>query len=256
MIKQTCLLVLIIFICIVTGNQLFAGGMGTGFLVNAEGYILTNNHVVSKTPDKTRKKVSNTQSQWEDLSIRQKATRRQKISTGGVCKSLTVKNSTYEGRAKIVKRDTVNDLALLKIPVDTDSRHILFSSYNAEQGESISVMGFPLGTHISEELKINGGIIVGLSGPKNDSTLMQIDAAINPGNSGGPVLNNRGQLVGIIVAGIPSAAGFNFAIKAGIAESFLQSSGIVLEKGNKRGKMARNKLYKKGLKSVFLVICG
>ena len=97
-------------------------------------------------------------------------------------------------------------------------------------GEDIKVYGFPLSNTLSSSLKVTKGIISSLSGPQNNFSLIQIDAAIQPGNSGGPILNSKGNLVGVAVGAINSPIikgdtitipqNINFGIKSEILDNF------------------------------------
>jgi hypothetical protein len=83
-------------------------------------------------------------------------------------------------------------------------------------GEEIMVLGYPRGDVIGfDDLTVTRGIV---SRVLLDQGLLQFDASVNPGNSGGPVLNNRGEAVGIVVGGIRGAAGINFAVLSEVAQ--------------------------------------
>ena len=257
--------------------KVFAASSGTGFLVNSEGYIITNNHVVIAT---VKLKDGKTQSR--------------------LCGTLSVKSKSIRGPAEIIARDPTNDLALLKVSRGTIQRtasntvttetpqpegwqnlntvlskqepttstrtnvveYIRFSARHSRPGENISLFGFPFGNYVSSQLKVNSGVVVATVGPRDNSNLMQIDAATNPGNSGGPVLNEAGQLVGVLVSGIKNIKkgpknieGFNFAIKSSVAETFLSARGIAIEKSRASHLVNRVELYRRALHSVVFIAC-
>ena len=137
---------------------------GTGFIVDRNGYIITNNHVVSKVD---RIKV--------------------KLHTADAA----------EYRAKVIGFDPETDLAVLKIDPKTELTPVTIGNSDAVQvGDWAVAIGSPFGL----EASVTAGIVSALG--RNIGTLqlqrfIQTDAAINPGNSGGPLLNIRGEVVGV-----------------------------------------------------------
>jgi len=170
-----------------------AGGAssGTAFFVSNKGHLLTNNHVVKG------------------------------------CKLSKISYFNKEYEAKLIATDKTLDLALLKVKVKPKS-YISFSKDEPKKLEKIYVAGYPLGKSLSDDLKITTGIISALKGFEDNSNEIQIDAAINPGNSGGPIVNEKGQLVAIAVAGMSKEVteGINFGIKASAAANFLKSNKV------------------------------
>jgi S1-C subfamily serine protease len=248
-----------------------ATSMGTGFMVHPDGYIVTNNHVIV-----TEKKLKNGK-----VKVKR-------------CGKISVMNRHLSGQAKVIASDPVNDLAVIKmnqrdilnankeVPSssalseqngwqdlstlsskktdygkgrDRNIKYIRFSAGDIRPGDNISLFGYPLGNYVSSQLKVNAGVVVAMVGPGDDSNLMQIDAASNPGNSGGPVLDGSGHLVGVLVGHLKNVEGFNFAIKSSMAEIFLTSRGIPIEKAEGRRPISRSTLYNRALEAVFLVIC-
>ncbi len=167
-------------------------GSGSGVIIDSGGYILTNNHLVA-----------------------------------GV-KSLVVGLST--GRltpARVVARDFLLDLALVKINAQDLVPTMLSPSPNLEIGESVVAIGNPLA------LKGGSTVTVGVVSALDRSVLtpdgetlydlIQTDAAINPGNSGGPLVDLAGQVIGINVAIAPSAQAISYAISMDAIYPHLQS---------------------------------
>ena len=180
-------------------KELFIIGSGTGFFVNKEGYIITNAHVA------------------------------------GICQSLASYINGETHLFRTIALDSRNDLALLR----GEYRNKNFLNINpmgAEFGQDIMAFGFPLADNLSSSVKLTRGIVSSLSGPNNDISLIQIDAAIQPGNSGGPVLNYSGQVVGVASSGLNKAAMYeessyipenvNFAVSASTLTSFLKSNSV------------------------------
>lgn len=172
---------------------------GTGFFVNKAGYILTNAHVVEK------------------------------------CRSYEVTPSGRESvSAKLIAKDATNDLALIKAEVEPEAIALIRS--NAKLGESIAVFGYPLADVLSRNGNFTLGNITALAGLGDDSNQLQISAPVQQGNSGGPLVDQHGNLVGVIRAKLnavkmASVSGdvpqnVNFAIKASVAINFMASNGV------------------------------
>jgi len=170
-------------------------GVGTGFVLDREGHIVTNNHVVT-------------------------------IDSGQPAQKVTVTLS--DGRqfqARIVGRDAPTDLAVLKIDADGLTPVELGSSADLQVGESVVAIGnaldLPGGPTVTQGVVSAKGRLI----QENDVTIpdaIQTDASINPGNSGGPLVNMRGQVVGITTAVISQAEGIGLAISIDSAEPVVQ----------------------------------
>lgn len=163
--------------------------VGTGVIVDERGYILTNSHVVNDG------------------------------------NAETVKVQLYDGtskEAKILWNDAILDLAVLKIEGENLPVATLGNSDDIVVGETAIAIGNPLG--LTFERSVTAGIISGLERtiPVNDNYniegLLQTDASINPGNSGGPLLNIKGEVMGINTAKVQSGEGLGFAIPINIAK--------------------------------------
>ena len=120
-----------------------------------------------------------------------------------------------------------NDLALLRIPRPTSVYLSLSPFQNPKLGEPVFTLGFPAPSVLGAEPKFTEGTVSALSGPGNESTFLQVSVPVQPGNSGGPLVNHRGEVVGVITAtaailpflqrtgSLPQNV--NFAVKAGYA---------------------------------------
>jgi serine protease Do len=167
------------------GQRRMVRGLGSGFVINPDGYIVTNNHVVDGATDI-----------------------RVKISDG---RELT---------AKVVGRDEKTDLALIKVDATGLPVIPLGDSSRLEVGEPVMAVGNPFGL----EQTVTTGIVSATGrtigeGPYDD--FIQTDASINPGNSGGPLINARGEAVGInaaIVSGTGGSVGIGFAIPTNLVK--------------------------------------
>lgn len=160
------------------------GGLGSGFIINKQGYIITNFHVVQGQ---------------KHINI----TRFKK--TGQELKRIIYKN------VRIVALDPFHDLAVLQVEEDLGqlSRPMVLSPDDrVEVGEKAFVIGNPLGL----ERSVTEGVVSHTGRNFAGKVFLQVDAAINPGNSGGPLFNSRGQVIGVINMGARFMQGLNFAI--------------------------------------------
>jgi len=163
--------------------------LGSGFIIDREGYILTNNHVVEGT-DEIKVKLA------DDTEI----------------------------EAKIVGRDPKSDLALIKIDTDHPLKPLpLGDSDKLEVGDWVVAIGNPFGLGNT----VTAGIVSAKYrhiGARSYDNFIQTDAPINPGNSGGPLLNTAGEVIGIntaIYTQSGGSIGIGFAIPINIAKKLL-----------------------------------
>jgi len=170
-------------------------GVGSGFVMSEDGFILTNNHVIE---DADRIKV--------------------KFANG------------KEYAARVVGRDPKTDLALVKIEGAAALHPLkLGNSESLKVGSWVVAVGSPFGLEQTVTVGIVSakGRVIG-SGPYDN--FIQTDASINPGNSGGPLVNMNGEVIGINTAIIPNAQGIGFAIPVNMARDIvpqLQAKGHV-----------------------------
>jgi serine protease Do len=170
-------------------------GVGSGFILSREGYILTNNHVVEQA-DQIKVKLAN--------------------------------GKEYD--ARVVGRDPKTDLALLKIDGAANLQPLtLGDSDKVKVGSWVVAIGSPFGLEqtVTAGIVSAKGRVIG-SGPYDN--FIQTDASINPGNSGGPLVNMKGEVVGINTAIIATGQGIGFAIPVNMAKevaSQLQEKGHV-----------------------------
>ena len=159
--------------------------LGSGFIINREGYIITNNHVVENA---------------EKIKV--------KLSDG------------REFRAKVIGRDSKTDLALIKISSVFENLPTLAlgDSEKMRVGDWVLAIGNPFGLEhtVTQGIISATGRVIG-SGPYDD--FLQTDAPINPGNSGGPLVNLKGEVIGINTAIVPGGQGIGFAIPSALAKS-------------------------------------
>jgi len=203
-----------------TGETNDIASSGTAFFINNRGNLLTNNHVVEG------------------------------------CKLSKISYFNKEHDAQLISTDKTLDLALLKVDLKPRA-FISFSNDGPKKRQQIIIAGYPLGQGLSDDLKINDGRISSLKGFENNSNEITVDVAINPGNSGGPIINQKGQLVAIAVAGMSKdvTEGINFGIKASAAENFLKSNNINPSVGIQKFSMDDDKLVKLLEESTVYTFC-
>jgi Do/DeqQ family serine protease len=165
-------------------------GLGSGFIINSKGQILTNAHVVSDA---------------DTVTVT--------FSDG----------RTVEG--KVLGKDPVTDIAVVQIPGDNLPVVELANSDSVRPGQWAIAIGNPLGLQETVTVGVvsatdRSASALGISDGRIG--FIQTDAAINPGNSGGPLLNARGQVIGINTAIIGGAQGIGFAIPIGTAQRIAQ----------------------------------
>lgn len=175
-----------------------ATGGGTGFVIESSGIVITNNHVIEEA---------------EDITVR--------LQSG------------EEFKAELIGKDPPTDLAVLRIKADRKLPSLRFgNSDEARIGDWVLTVGSPFG--------LGGSVTAGILSARNRDIntglyddFLQTDAPINPGNSGGPMINMKGEVIGINTAIFsPSGgnAGVGFAIPSNLAQSViaqLQKSGKV-----------------------------
>ena len=175
--------------------------LGSGFIISKDGYIVTNNHVI-KDADQI-KVILHDKTQYD---------------------------------AKIIGTDPITDLALIKIKGKIKGKDFVSlkfgSSSKTEVGSWVVAIGSPFGLEqtVTAGIVSAKGRIIG-SGPYDD--FIQTDASINPGNSGGPLLNLKGEVIGINTAIIKSGQGIGFAIPSDLATGVIDQ--LTSQKSVSRG---------------------
>lgn len=178
---------------------------GSGFFVSKEGHVLTNNHVVDD------------------------------------CTSIRVfMDQAAAAAARVIARDATNDLALLSTALKPLRTASLRSSVRL--GESVAAFGYPHADVLASSGNFTLGNVTALAGIDDDSRYLQMSTPVQAGNSGGPLLDQNGNLVGIVTAKLNAlkfaqASGdlpqnVNFALKASIVTNFLDTNRIKFAPGS------------------------
>ena len=174
-------------------EKLYPFGSGTGFLTSTgnNANIITNFHVIDN------------------------------------CDEVIIAHKGNKIKSKIYAVDRTNDMAILKAKI-TGSKFFPVASNDVQLLEDIIIAGFPLGKEVSANVKVTKGSVSSLSGFGDNSSNFQTDAALNQGNSGGPIINDRGNVVGVAVATWieEGVQGVHFGIKSSTLRSFAKSNNI------------------------------
>ncbi|MBV6505382.1 MAG: putative serine protease HhoB [Syntrophorhabdaceae bacterium] len=194
----------------VSYGRIVSSGFGSGFIVREDGYILTNNHVVE----------------------------------GANTIKVTLKNGKkYDG--KVVGTDSLSDIAVITINAKKLPTLTLGDSDKARVGETVIAIGNPLGYDYTVTVGVISGIQREITPPSSSETpelpfpfffpyleteqtattpmvgVIQTDAPINPGNSGGPLINLKGEVVGINFMIESDAQGLGFAVSSNVAKKVM-----------------------------------
>ena len=170
-----------------------ASSSGTGFFITKSGYLLTSQHVVDKAD-----------------------------------RIIVVLESGQNLEASLFREDEANDIAVLKVVADTDFPFVSFAyTEGLMRGDEVMTLGYPLVDLQGQNQKATFGRVNAKSGIQDDFRYLQVDIPIQPGNSGGPLINKRGEVVGIIAATLKFTAtlretgslpqSVNYAVKADYA---------------------------------------
>ena len=121
----------------------------------------------------------------------------------------------------------MNDIAILKTNIDPVSIFPI-SNKDVTLLEDVVVAGYPLGKQVSSAIKTHKGVVTALAGAGDNYSNFQTDATINAGNSGGPIVNQKGNIVGIAVAtwAEEGVQGIHFGIKSSTLKTFASSNSL------------------------------
>jgi S1-C subfamily serine protease len=204
---------------------------GTGFVVSANGHIVTNNHVIDGCSDLKGN------------------------LTGEAAMVL-----------RVVSSDANNDLALLQAPsTATFKEFARIRDRSIRSGDSVVAIGFPFHGLLTSDFTVTTGIVSSLSGMRNDSRFLQISAPVQPGNSGGPLFDTTGQIVGVVTGKLDGlriavATGnipenINFAIKTGALRDFLDNSVVPYQTAEPKGELKTTDIAGNARAYTMLISC-
>jgi S1-C subfamily serine protease len=205
-----------------------AGSMssGTAFAISQDGLLVTNAHVAAS------------------------------------CAEITVRQ--FDGTttsASLLAADGTNDLALIKITSATPDFAQLRGAPEIRQGENVIAVGFPLHDMLSAGTNLTTGTVSALAGIKNDSRRFQVSTPVQHGNSGGPLLDQSGNVVGVISSGIDKPVNgsmtqnINFAIKTAVVRTFLDSNGVAYKLVSSEKQLPTPEIGERARKFTSFVTC-
>ncbi|WP_158598483.1 trypsin-like peptidase domain-containing protein [Notoacmeibacter ruber] len=178
----------------------FPNGSGTGFVVDTNGSILTNAHVVAG------------------------------------CGRVEV---TGLGEAQVMLEDDSLDLALLKVNGARELKAATLSSDEPMLGEDVFAFGYPLPQALGSELGFSRGSVSSMVGLRSEPTQFRMTASVQPGNSGGPLVDEEGRVIGMVTAKLDAMAvanatgdipqSMNFAIRSSVLRDWLKAQNITFE---------------------------
>ncbi len=218
-------------LAIVIGSALFrnvSAASGTGFMVSP-GLIVTNEHVISQ------------------------------------CRAIEVLSSRNRMPASILDVDATADLALLSVQGLPSDVAKLRTDSSLDLGEQVMVFGFPLAGALSSAGNFTIGNVSGLMGLNDAAGQIQITAPVQPGNSGGPILDDKGQLVGVVrskldalraashIGDIPQNV--NFGISLPVLLEFLKKNNVRYTPGQMESKKSAVEVAKVAQSFTYLIRC-
>lgn len=202
---------------------------GTAFLVNKQGHLLTNAHVVNQ------------------------------------CKTIKVYSENTTTLATIVSRDEKNDMAIIKTDVWSYAKPMQFSKQGVGLGQDIYAIGYPLPTLLALDLQMTKGNVSALAGLGNDSRFYQISAPVQSGNSGGPLVNGYGLVSGMVTSKanlvkVKQLTGdfpqnVNFAIKESQLKNYLDTNRIAYDIASSSEELKGEEIAAMARKYTVLVEC-
>lgn len=183
----------------------FPSGSGTGFVVDANGSILTNAHVVSECG---------------------------RIEVSGV------------GDAAVLIADDSLDLALLRVEGARELKAATFAQDDPMLGEDVFAFGYPLPQALGSELGFSRGSVSSTVGLRAEPSQFRMTASVQPGNSGGPLVDEEGRVLGMVTAKLDAMAvanatgdipqSMNFAIRSSVLRDWLSAQNIAFESADRR----------------------
>jgi S1-C subfamily serine protease len=165
------------------------------------------------------------------------------------CENITVQFSSGGWNpATLVARDQRNDVAVIRVKTPFSSIATFRDGAPIRAGDTVVALGYPLSGLLSSNANLSVGNVSALTGLGDDSRYLQISAPVQPGNSGGPLLDASGHLIGVVTAKLNAVRvakftgdipqNVNFALKAEVVRTFLDSKGIVYQKAPSNQQMS------------------
>jgi len=204
--------------------------VGAGIVATLDGMIVTNNHVASG------------------------------------CSRITVVDfRKRRSTAQLVAADAKNDLALIRTDRKFEEAAMFRRGVQLQAGESVTVVGYPLASILGAEPNVAFGYVSSTAGPRGNAAMFQISAPIHKGNSGGPILDQSGNVTGIVTSKLNAMAvqkktgdlpqNISFGVKGEMAQLFMDGQGVDYESGAKEERLENTRLATIGRRITVLVAC-
>jgi S1-C subfamily serine protease len=204
--------------------------VGAGIVATRDGMIVTNNHVARG------------------------------------CSRITVVDFRKQRTtAEFVAGDVKNDLALIRAERTFEEAAVFRRGVQLQAGESVIVVGYPLASILGSEPNVAFGYVSATAGLRGDAATFQISAPIHKGNSGGPILDQSGNVTGIVTSKLNAMAvqkktgdlpqNISFGVKGEMAQLFLDGQNVSYESGAREEKLENTRLATIGRRITVLVAC-
>ena len=210
-------------------NKLIPISSGTAFFINKKSNLVTNHHVIN------------------------------------TCQEVAALISGELYPLKIIASDIANDLTLAEVKNYKNSRFLPISVEGASLGDNVIAAGFPLSTQLSDSIKVTKGIISSMSGINNNYSQYQIDAAVQRGNSGGPLIDDSGNVIGVVVSQVDKfkmlqssnyiPENINFAVKSQNLKVFLEANNTPYSSNNSSSNLSSRLVAESAKNSTLMLLC-
>jgi len=167
--------------------------------------------------------------------------------------------------AELVAADPKNDLALIRAKQEFEEAATFRRGVQLQAGESVIVVGYPLASILGSEPNVAFGYVSATAGVRGDVARFQISAPIHKGNSGGPILDQNGNVTGIVTSKLNAMAvqkktgdlpqNISFGVKGEMAQLFLDGQNVEYESGAREEKLENTELARIGRRITVLVAC-
>ena len=203
---------------------------GSGIVATRDGMIVTNHHVVD-----------------------------------GCSAIVVLDSSRIRTPAERVASDSKNDLALIRASRSFPEVAAFRKGVQLQAGESVIVVGYPLASILGSEPNVAFGYVSATTGLRGDASTFQISAPVHKGNSGGPILDQSGNVTGIVSAKLDALAvqkrtgdlpqNISFGVKGEVAQSFLEAQNVSYQSGAAKRKLENTEVAAIGKAITVLVAC-
>ena len=204
--------------------------IGSGIVASTDGVIVTNHHVVD-----------------------------------GCSRILVIDSEKKRAMAERVASDPKSDLAIIRADRAFTEVATFRRGVPLQAGESVTVVGYPLASILGSESNVAFGYVSATSGVRGDVSRFQISAPVHKGNSGGPILDQSGNVTGIVNAKLDALAvqkrtgdlpqNISFGIKAEVAQLFLETHGVKHRSGSEKRRLENTEVAAIGRAITVLVNC-